>query len=230
MTDTRPVYLIPRSEYEGNYCVEGEGLPCGTTLANGCKIRAKIEYVFTGPNGETIYKEQILSENWKEEWTEEFAAGDCDCCAKRYNVYNVQERIKNYLEEKYPGNNHPQTMDELNKVWYEILDIEVNSTEIFSKDWKREWSCKNMTDWERMGSDPPYSSLDSKTEMEKYLDKLYPNNNQPQTVSELIKVMNEKNEEKNKYSSDSDNDEDYSKISNKLLPRRVPFLDIKELN
>ena len=121
MTDERPVYLIPRSEYEGNYSVEGEGVPRdGIRLVNGCQVRARIEYEFTGPDGERIYEDQILSENWKEEWAWETST-KCDCCAKRTGVYKMEETTKRYLEDKYPGDKHPQTMDELNKLWYSIV-------------------------------------------------------------------------------------------------------------
>ena len=123
MTDSRPVYVIPDSEYIGNYCVEGEGVPAsGVTLSNGCQVRARIEYDFTGPDGEIINKDQILSENWKEEWSIELTVMDCGCCAKRSDIYKIQKNILKYLEEKYPNNTHPKTMDEMNELWWKLYD------------------------------------------------------------------------------------------------------------
>jgi hypothetical protein len=123
MSDQRPVYLIPYHEYVGNYSVEGEGVPPdGVTLQNGCNIRAKIDYVFTGPNGEPIVEDQILSENWKEEWSIELTVMDCGCCAKRSDIYKIQKNILKYLEEKYPDNTHPETMGELNELWWKLYD------------------------------------------------------------------------------------------------------------
>lgn len=76
-----------------------------------CHALRSITYQFCDAAGEALYWDQILPESWKEEYDHYYYA--------RHRNYT--QEVSRVIEEMYPEELHPLTLDSLYKLW-SILD------------------------------------------------------------------------------------------------------------
>ena len=123
--------------------IVGKGLPSESVkTSSGCLIRSSLTYHFSDPDGNPLRQEQILNEDWKEDWVyhslQEYEYNwlkglrQFTCCHKfgenlgellmekiEMNRSDFEESMTKLLMEKiemkYPDQNYPKTVGELNR-------------------------------------------------------------------------------------------------------------------